>query len=91
MSTPTVDIKDHPIPAPLSSAERRPLNLENECAELQRRLELARNVEASLRREIDDERRWHLRSTARVKTLEARLAHIQNIAGGLAIVEEGGE
>lgn len=88
MSTPTVELRDMPIPALLSSAERRSINLENEIAELERRLELARNVEASLRRELETERAGTARWSQRIKTLEARLEHIANIAGGHAIVEE---
>lgn len=87
MSTPRIEIKDMPAPALLGRAERQLIAREAEVEELRRQLEISRNVEASLRRDLalalDVERRW----TARIKALEARLERVGKIASGHTAVE----
>ena len=53
--------------------------------------EVARNVEASLRRELEEQLAHTARWAQRIKALEARLERITNIAGGHAVVDEGSE
>jgi hypothetical protein len=68
---------------------RSQADAEAEVVELQRQIELDRNVEASLRTELAELRANEARWSARMKALEARLEHISNIAGGRAVVDEG--
>jgi chromosome segregation ATPase len=58
-----------------------------QLAELQRQVDLGRNFEASLRRELAEQREDNARWRSRNKALEARLEHIAAIASGHAVVE----
>ncbi len=52
--------------------------------ELRRRLTIARNIEASLRRELADAKANEARWCNRIKALEERLSHVIAVASGEA-------